>query len=102
MINFLAWTHLFLLDLKCIFQTGDNIGGTEIKVGQQTGEACVQACIDERIKDMRINGVTVYSNGSPGCWCEVGMSSVNSDAQYKTCMLKPTPEKKAILTRKQG
>ena len=84
----------YLKSITCSlgYVVGDGIGGTEVQVRQQTGETCVQACVKASIRDKRINGVTVYSNGKPGCWCEQLMTGVNSRyTQYKTCLFPPPP-----------
>ena len=50
----------FTLALSCKFERGDGTGGSEKKIGSQTGEECIQACIRyKKTKDSRVNGVTI-------------------------------------------
>jgi hypothetical protein len=72
----------------CNFQRGDGVGGREVKIGMQTGNDCVRACIKYKKSNGNVNGVTLLSSNEPGCYCEIGMSSRNSDSKYKTCFLK--------------
>ena len=74
---------------SCTFSPGDGSGGSEVKVGSQTGSQCVDECIKHKLKDNSINGVTIYSNRRAGCWCEKNMKSITKNAKYKTCILKP-------------
>ena len=48
------------------FILGDGLGIREVKVGEQTGEACVQKCLSESYFEDAINGVTIYSDDKPG------------------------------------
>ena len=74
---------------KCSLATGDGEGDSEVKIGDQTGAACVAACIARKEYDQTINGVTVYAKASkPGCWCERGMKKVSGRSIYKTCFMK--------------
>merc|ERR1712013_689023 len=74
--------------LSCDFKNGDGAGYSEVKIGLQTGEHCVQACIRyKHEKDGRVNGVTILQNGRGGCWCELNMKSRSSSHTYKTCFL---------------
>ena len=73
--------------LKCTFSSGDGTGGSEVKIGDQTGDECIEACMDRKQNDHRINGVTIYSNGKGGCWCEQNMNRVSASSTYKTCFL---------------
>merc|ERR1712159_455656 len=73
--------------LKCTFRSGDGRGGTEVKIEHQTGDECIKACIARKLKDHRINGVTIYANERGGCWCEQNMNSVSASSTYKTCYL---------------
>ena len=54
--------------------------------------------------DSTINGVTVKSDNTPGCWCEQNMKKVNPlDTKYKTCFLNPVVKGKrfnaSVLTK---
>jgi len=71
----------------CTFKTGDGIGGTEKKIGMQTGNDCVMACLKEKEINGYVNGVTLLSSNEPGCWCEIKMNGQNSNTKYKTCLL---------------
>ena len=71
----------------CKFTTGDGTGGTEKKIGGQTGNACIKACLAYKKKNKKVNGVTVFRNNKPGCWCEIGMKTKNKNKKYKTCFL---------------
>jgi len=72
---------------KCLFVRGDGTGGTETRIGNQKGNACINACVIRKRKDPRINGVTVYSSNQGGCWCEMNMNKVSASSTYKTCYL---------------
>ena len=73
---------------RCNFTIGDGVGVSEVKIGYQKGSVCIDACFQMSKFDATINGVTIYSNtNKPGCWCEKGMTSINSDGEYKTCFL---------------
>ena len=74
--------------LTCTFEPGDGTGGVEVKVGSQTGSECVKACLQARETDNRINGVTVYKDQREGCFCEKGMTGVNANPIYKTCLFR--------------
>ena len=74
-------------DLGCKFQLGDGTGGNEIKLGNQKGKECVDACLKKRETDIDINGVTLFSDGKGGCWCEKKMKARNSNKIYKSCFL---------------
>ena len=51
--------------MSCKFENGDGTGGSEKKIGMQTGEECIQACITyKKTKDDRVNGVTILQVGS--------------------------------------
>jgi len=67
----------------CAWTVGDGIGGTEEKISETlTERECMLACRS----DGRFNGATVNANGQGGCWCEVGMTDIDSSATtYKTC-----------------
>ena len=72
---------------------GDGTGGTEVKISKTlTGRNCVRECRLRKRTDNSINGVTVFKDGSGGCWCEKNMKSVKkttpTDKKYKTCLLK--------------
>jgi hypothetical protein len=76
---------------KCpVFTIGDgHNAGPEMRIGDHTGEDCVNACIDRRETDPTINGVTVRNDGSTGCFCEKKMAYVLTDSRFKTCYLDP-------------
>jgi len=71
----------------CTFLPGDGIGGTEKKIGMQTGNDCVRACLKLKEINGYVNGVTLLSSNEPGCWCEISMNGPNSNTKYKTCFL---------------
>ena len=84
---------LFILDLngdsRCTFQTGDGTGGSEVKIGDQRGSACVDACVERKRTDPTINGVTVFRDTSKGgCWCERTMNGRSKSTEYKSCIIK--------------
>ena len=57
-------------DYECEFVDGDGHGRSEYKIGQQTGSACIRACVKYR-EDFPFNGyngVTVLRNGDPGSY----------------------------------
>ena len=61
-------------DDRCTFHTGDGIGGSEIKVGNEKGSSCIDICLERKKTDETINGVTVFTDTSKGgCWCERNM-----------------------------
>ena len=52
--------NVFLKALSCKFEPGDGTGSGEKKIGMQTDEECIQACIRyKKTKDDRVNGVTI-------------------------------------------
>ena len=65
------------------------------ELSQMTDEACIQRCLLEKRNDWSINGVTVYQDNRPGCFCERKMTHVQfsvdyygkSYEMYKTCLL---------------
>jgi len=67
----------------CAWTVGDGIGGSEEKISETlTERECMLACRS----DGRFNGATVNSNGQGGCWCEAGMTDVDSSATtFETC-----------------
>ena len=77
-----------LPNYTCIFTTGDGAGGTEFPLTPLTGSACVEACVRQKKTDATINGVTIYSDGRKGCWCEQNMRSINSaSTRFNTCFI---------------
>ena len=72
---------------SCEFTRGDGVGDSEVKIGGQTGEDCVRACVARKKTDPSINGVTVMANSSPGCYCERQMRRNDDSPTYKTCFL---------------
>ena len=95
-ISYHAFYYILLLapfvsaisEYECSFVSGDGAGGTETKIGVQTGNDCIKACVELRKKDKSINGVTVRQDNSGGCWCEKSMDEVSTSSTYKTCFLK--------------
>lgn len=69
----------------CVFVTGDGEGGSEKKISADlTGQECMRACFARE----GFNGATINADGSGGCWCEKGMSSVSkTSTKYKTCYI---------------
>jgi len=67
----------------CAWTVGDGIGGSEEKISETlTERECMLACRS----DGRFNGATVNANGQGGCWCEAGMTDIDSSATtYETC-----------------
>ena len=56
-------------DYECEFVNGDGHGRySDYKIGQQTGSACIRACIkwSDQFYDIGMNGVKVLRNGNPG------------------------------------
>ena len=59
-----------------------------MKVGLQKGDECVKECINRKLIDPTINGVTMKRDNSEGCWCEKSMSNIDTaDTTYKSCYL---------------
>jgi len=69
----------------CAFVIGDGSGGSEHKISDTlTGQECMRECYARG----GYNGATINSNGSGGCWCESGMTTVISSAtSYMTCYI---------------
>ena len=89
MLLAISRTFIISATYTCSLKVGDGEGTSEVKIGDQTGAACVAACIARKEYDQTINGVTVYSKLSkPGCWCEKGMKKVGGRKIYKTCFIK--------------
>jgi len=67
----------------CVWTIGDGIGGSEEKISETlTERECMLACRS----DGRFNGATINANGQGGCWCEAGMTDIDSSATtYETC-----------------
>jgi len=74
-------------DAGCIFMAGDGSGHSEKWIGYMSQSNCVDACIARRRTDARINGVTVYASGAPGCYCEIKMKGRNDNGKYKSCFI---------------
>merc|ERR1719285_981468 len=75
----------------CAWLPGDGMGGTEVSQGGLSGLECENKC---RSLD-GFNGVTVRVDGSPGCWCEKGMTGRDESTGFKSCFLShsaPTSE----------
>ena len=83
-------------EYDCQLTTGDGVGGTEVKIDDLTGEECIKGCLEKKKKeDDSINGVTVYSDGRKGCWCEKSMNSIQTeDTTYNTCFLRKNSKNK--------
>ena len=81
---------IFFSEFSCSFIPGDGTDGgkknEEVIEGLSAAD-CINACISRRKQDNRINGVTVYSSGDPGCWCESEMDGIQKNSLYKTCFL---------------
>ena len=76
-ISYHRVTTLETSGFVCDFQQGDGAGGTEVKIGNLAGNACVSACLHLKQFDNTVNGVTVFADTSRrGCWCERGMRKV--------------------------
>ena len=76
---------------RCTFELGVGIGGIEITIDNQKGEECVQACIEKRHTDGKINGVTIPNDSEiGGCWCNSYMKGRNKNNFYKSCFLNKT------------
>jgi len=94
-----GWKSCFLrvpdpnADKQCELQSGDAEGGSETWMGYLTRDKCIEACIKRRnLGDDSINGVTVYADEEPGCYCEKAMSYRDTDTTWKSCVLhKPAP-----------
>ena len=76
-----------------MFTLGDGYvyDGTELRLKDIPGDACISKCIEKKVSDDAINGVTVYAGKEPGCFCERGMTTVSNkdrnDRKFKTCLL---------------
>ena len=75
---------------------GDGQGGNKVKIGNQVGKACIDACVTAKMDDMStddglINGVTEYGNPTTkGCWCNQKMTNIADDRHgLKTCFIIP-------------
>ena len=70
-----------------VFKQGDGGGGREVRLrnirGRYMGPICIQHCIEKRVNDKRINGVTIGTAGE--CYCEYNMVSWNGSKRYKSC-----------------
>ena len=58
-----------------------------MRIGDQTGQECINACKERRKNDATINGVTIRQDGTNGCWCEKKMTRFSTSTVYKTCFL---------------
>ena len=90
MINHNSFVIFFsseILDYDCVLKSGDGKGGSETRVGSQTGSACVSLCREAQKINKRINGATMRKDGKPGCYCELGMTRIASSSTYKTCFI---------------
>ena len=83
---------------ECSFVSGDGDGESDIKIGDQTGNDCIKACVELRKEDKSINGVTVFQDNRGGCYCEKNMDKVSPSSTYKTCFLKTEGRKLLIMT----
>ena len=80
-------------DARGTFQIGDGRGGTEVKIGNQKGSSCIDACLQAKQRDNSINGVSVFSDTSKGgCWCERNMNRRNSNSRYMSLIIGDTGE----------
>jgi len=77
------------------FMTGDGVGGHETNIGTATSaEECV-AMVREQCPEA--NGATLPTSGSGGCYCEFGMTGVNSATSWQSCnFLAPAEESTSI------
>ena len=72
-----------------MFEAGDGIGGTEEYIGEKsTAQSCINACLEKKMLDPEINGVTMLRGGSGRCYCEKKMMGSNGNPLWKTCKLK--------------
>ena len=64
---------------------GDGIGGTEKKLGVAANrEECINMV---KIREPNANGATFPNSAGPGnCYAEFGMSRVNANEKYQTCL----------------
>ena len=69
----------------CAFQFGDGGGGDEIHIGSQTGNACIDACLQRKQTDGSINGITIRADGIGGCWCERKMTYIYN--KHRSCFI---------------
>ena len=91
-------------DFTCEFLTGDSEGGDFVEVEGKTGEECVRACIEMKKTNSLINGVSISSDGTSGCWCDIEMTGVDGDEDFKSCVLKPASGKftNALSTKRSS
>ena len=75
---------------------GDSAAETFEALDNLGGELCIDACIARRKINTRINSVTVYADGSKGCWCNSDMTAVDGDTEFKSCLLTSVNGKIAI------
>ena len=72
-----------------MFEVGDGTGGPEKYIGvKPTEPSCIDACVEKKILDPQINGVTIQPSGSGKCYCEKNMEASNGNPSWKTCTLK--------------
>ena len=72
-----------------MFEVGDGVGGPEKFVGvKPTEQSCIDACVEKKISDPQINGVTIQPSGTGKCYCEKNMERSNGSPSWKTCQLK--------------
>ena len=60
--------YIFHLVYECKLEIGDGKDVRETKIGLQTGDDCIRACIDLKKTDDTVDGVTVYANNEPGSY----------------------------------
>jgi len=72
------------------FLTGDGVGGHETNIGTAaSAEECV-AMVREQCPEA--NGATLPTSGSGGCYCEFGMTGVNTSPSWQSCNFLAPPE----------
>ena len=70
----------------CRFQHGAGVSGSPLKhglVGRMPEQQCVKTCVNMKIVNPDINGITI-SSISKRCWCESSMKSIG---RYRTCFI---------------
>ena len=53
----------------------------------KTGSECIDACLAKKKTDDSINGVSIYADNRPGCWCEQNMNAIADNSFYKSCFI---------------
>ena len=71
----------------CYWGVGDGVGGTEAHVGSANTEAECVTLVTEN--EPTANGATYSNTGGSGCYAEFGMTGVNGNTGWQTCLFVP-------------